>query len=263
MWQSDKTGNQVNDEVWLKDRYDLFQKYCVPSITHQSEKDFKWLVYFDIDTPKRFRKINQQIISDLPCFIPKYVNGFNDFETSLPSHIVEMIDESTTHIITTRLDNDDCLHKDTVAAIQKNFQPKKQLIIDLTRGLTLQVTKGYRLGLREGVFSGPFISLIEKVSGSESPLTVYDREHTSWYPEVPIKSLDKEFYWLQIIHERNVLNKLSAKLTSNKVYLTGYEFLLPINFKWTYYIQIFLENMYFFKILKYIKNKVKSKFSSK
>ena len=45
--QNDKNGNHTNTDVWLKNRIDLFEKYCLPSIVGQTSKNFIWLVLFD------------------------------------------------------------------------------------------------------------------------------------------------------------------------------------------------------------------------
>jgi hypothetical protein len=35
---------------WLVHRFDLFDKFCFPSVRNQSNLNFKWLVFFDVDT---------------------------------------------------------------------------------------------------------------------------------------------------------------------------------------------------------------------
>ena len=54
----DKNGNIVNDLNWLKHRYYLFETFCFPSILSQTNKNFKWLVFFDKDTPSEYVDIN-------------------------------------------------------------------------------------------------------------------------------------------------------------------------------------------------------------
>ena len=44
------------DPTWLERRFNLFDQYCFPSVYHQSNQSFKWLIFFDIDTPTLFKK---------------------------------------------------------------------------------------------------------------------------------------------------------------------------------------------------------------
>ena len=44
------------DPDWLAGRFDLFEKYCLPSVAAQTARDFHWLVYFDAGTPEPIRR---------------------------------------------------------------------------------------------------------------------------------------------------------------------------------------------------------------
>ncbi len=44
---TDKNGNLTRTDVWLKNRIDLFEKYCLPSVVGQTNKNFTWMVLFD------------------------------------------------------------------------------------------------------------------------------------------------------------------------------------------------------------------------
>jgi hypothetical protein len=255
IWQKDKRGSIVNNESWLKERYDLFERFCFPSITMQTEQDFKWLVYFDKDTPEFFKHKNVQLAERFPNFMPKYVVDFKTFEINLEQDIQACIEERVSYIITTRLDNDDCFHKDAVKTIQSHFVKQHFTIIDLQKGLTLQITNGYKLALRRNVISGPFISLIEKITKNKKIITVYDREHTNWQSNATFIDVANGFYWLQIIHNRNISNRLGHELTYNKNYLKGYEFINKLHFSFRYYMFILAKKAGLTKVLNVLKIK--------
>src|SRR6188508_2207312 len=44
-----------SDPGWLARRFDLFERYCLPTIAAQDAQDFGWIVYFDEATPAPFR----------------------------------------------------------------------------------------------------------------------------------------------------------------------------------------------------------------
>ena len=42
------------DPEWLKRRFDLFERVCLPSVDRQTEGAFQWLVFLDWATPVPF-----------------------------------------------------------------------------------------------------------------------------------------------------------------------------------------------------------------
>lgn len=40
---------------WLERRFQLFDQYCLPSVSAQTVRDFRWIIYFDRATPALFR----------------------------------------------------------------------------------------------------------------------------------------------------------------------------------------------------------------
>jgi hypothetical protein len=52
----DKNNNKILDESWTKHRFEIFEKYCLPWINNQTNNNFKWLFYFDINTKTPFKK---------------------------------------------------------------------------------------------------------------------------------------------------------------------------------------------------------------
>ena len=43
------------DEEYLNYRFDLFERFCLPSVKGQTCQDFRWFVLFDAATPAVFR----------------------------------------------------------------------------------------------------------------------------------------------------------------------------------------------------------------
>ena len=44
-----------NQPGWLAGRFELFERYCLPTLAAQTSRDFRWIVYFDEATPEPFR----------------------------------------------------------------------------------------------------------------------------------------------------------------------------------------------------------------
>ncbi len=242
LWENDKNGQEVNDIAWLNQRYNLFEKYCLPSIKAQSNSNFKWLVYFDTNTPSSFKEKNQNFHRSYSNFIPMYVDNFEEFNENLSNDIKRNCDFNSEYIITTRIDNDDCFHIDAVRKIQENFRQIDISIIDLINGLCLQVEEEYKLTLNKNIKLNPFISLVEK--NSKKLTTVLKIGHNEWSDKINRIIIDDGFYWIQIIHSRNISNSLKNTLTFNKKYLKGFSINDEVNFTFRYYIFI-LYNRFF------------------
>ena len=39
-WQTTKQGESVGSELWLTKRFELFRKYCLPSVKQQTNQNF-------------------------------------------------------------------------------------------------------------------------------------------------------------------------------------------------------------------------------
>ena len=107
------------------------------------------------------------------------------------------------YLITSRIDNDDCIHKDFIDEVQKQFNKQDFLALDHTDGYTLQIEPKIILGKKEHIFN-PFISLIEK---NENPKTVWHYVHNMWKKEPRLIHITNKRLWLSIIHGKNKVNE--------------------------------------------------------
>ena len=123
-WQKDKNSQAVLDEKWLKNRIGLFTKFCLPSVLGQTLKDFKWLIFFQEDPEPEIRALVKKLKAH--DFIePVFVNGFEEFQKNLPSYIAKRMTADSDGLLTTRLDNDDALHKDFISWVQAATTPQE------------------------------------------------------------------------------------------------------------------------------------------
>ena len=120
-WNNDKNKNKVLGEEWLEHRFELFERYCLPSMINQTNQNFKWLIFFDIKTSSFFRKKIENIKEKNSFFIPYYVKSGEELQTNLLEYINNFIKPQNSHIITTRIDNDDSFHKTFVDMIHNKF----------------------------------------------------------------------------------------------------------------------------------------------
>ncbi len=214
-WNSDKQGNEILDTVWLEERFDLFEIFCIPSIEGQTCKDFEWWVYFDENTDSFFKKRIESIERKHPIFKPKYEKSYDDFEANMPTEIHDSLKkENKDWLITTRFDNDDMLAKDTIAILQKKINYKNDSLLEIPWGYTLELNSKPKPKLRKIKLElNPFISYVEKVEKDRVIKSVYFYEHTEWR-DVNSIIVSNRPQWVQVIHDKNLFNRISGELVS-------------------------------------------------
>jgi len=204
--------------AWTKRRFPVFLNFCLPSVVNQTNKNFKWLIYFDAATPSEFddqiNELRQYDFIDI-C----YAKGNGDFQLKYTKDIQQKTASNTEWIITSRLDNDDCLHANAIERIQKEFILKDKFMISLAIGYVYH-TEIQKLS-QYYYLKSPFISMIEK---SGSILGIYHKNHNRW--EAMQTSIIKELYsrafkreekrktcfifddtlWMQLCHGENLGN---------------------------------------------------------
>lgn len=196
----------ISDTAWLEERYRLFDEFCFPSVASQSCKEFRWLVFFDSATPESFRQKNDDYVRYLPQMEPVYIHEFS--KNTIASILEKKGSCSSPHLITTRLDNDDGICTNFVAHVQNEFRYQHAEVINFTNGLIWY--KGRLYNHKDP--SNAFTSLIEK---SDNIQTVLARWHTKLAEIAPLRQVDSEPAWLQVVHGNNRKNRVRGRRTNN------------------------------------------------
>lgn len=204
IWTETRDGKKPLSEEWLKDRFEIFKKYCLPSFITQSTQNFYWFVFFDENTPEIYLQEIKNIQIRYPSFQPKFVKNYEEMYTQTIEGIQELCIASTKYIITSDIDNDDLLHQNYIKTIQELYQPQHDLVIDLKRGL--QLTKISNSLAKINVFymvANPFVSLVEDVHKYK---TVLKHSHTTYRDYPNYVSYDAQPMFIQYIHSNNLVN---------------------------------------------------------
>ncbi len=198
-------------ETWLAERFELFSRFCFPSILHQEEQSFTWYILFDENTPERFRRMIQTF--------EKYTNlkiiFCGHYHSILPKIIQTMkcAYPEVDFFLTTRFDNDDALsckfvaelHKVVRSILSKSDGIPLEMFINFTNGL--QYCDGHVYEFKDA--TNAFVSLLEK---SDSPHTVFWVDHPSIYDKAPVAQIVGKPIFLQNIHKCNVYNYVRGEL---------------------------------------------------
>lgn len=200
-WNLTKNNEKVLSDDWLKDRFELFENYCFPSIKNQINQNFLWLVFFDLNTPQKYKDKIENYKLEFKNFYPFFIDGMQSFLPSIIKSINELDDKP--YIITSRLDNDDSLHQDYVKVVQSYFDKQDQMAIDFIDGYTLKMDNSILIGYKKFMYN-PYISLIER---KENYKTVWHLGHTHWKYEKNVINIKNKRLWITIIHNKNKANK--------------------------------------------------------
>jgi hypothetical protein len=198
---------------WLSDRMTLFERYCLPSVLAQTYQRFDWIIYFDPESPDWLRRrIDEH--AEKKIYRPIFRTSVSPAD--LAADIGEITGRCGNRLITSSLDNDDALAVDFIERLQAAALRPGRTAIYLTDGL---IKSGPRLYLRRDRHNA-FPSVAEEWA---SPATCWADWHTLLKQHMSVLELRGEPGWLQVIHGKNVSNRVRGRLTSP----SGYDHLFP------------------------------------
>lgn len=192
------------DQEWLTHRFDLFERFCYPSVLNQSNQNFKWFVFFDSETPQFF-KDKIETYANWDNFIPIYLDHVLTGQ-DIRQVLLDDLQPETHYLITTRLDNDDALSKHLIEKVQAEFKGQDFEFINFTNGFVLNNGKLYLLEYK----ANPFASLIERVTEStlDGFKTILSMTHDQLCSSGKVRQIDTQPIWLQVVHGKNISNRV-------------------------------------------------------
>ena len=185
----------IADDAWLRQRIELFDRFCYPSVISQTYSDFQWLVFFAKDSQPFLSECIARW-SRHPCFIPIFVDYY---DSEYANKLMRTLCHPRTRIIAcTRLDNDDAISLDFLSTVRSllstNIRPPYMINID----------DGF-VFFREQIFrnrdtSNMFLTLVERVESIVNPFAL---DHTRASERFAVVSARTFGSYLHVIHGRN------------------------------------------------------------
>ena len=178
----------------------LFEQFCLPSVMAQSAQGFRWIILFDAAMPERFRA-RIDAFANWRNILPVFIESpRNDIARYACDTITSLLAPQIRFVATTRLDNDDAIRADFVETVQRNLRPRRE---------ALNFPFGYvwhdgHIFLDEDR-SNPFITLVEPIDAFG---TVWQAKHRDIARVAPVRQLGRRPAWLQVVHGRNVSNRV-------------------------------------------------------
>jgi Putative rhamnosyl transferase len=191
------------DMEWLNHRFSIFERFTLPSMQVQTNQNFIWLVFFDSETPPVYRAKAMEYARN-GRFTPIFVTGH--FTQSTVQATAAPLLKDHEFLITTRLDNDDCLCRTFVEVVQSHFTRQEFEFLNFMNGYTLEGKSLYAMQCQ----SNAFVSLIERI-GSSPVTTVLSCDHTKVAQFGPVRQILNKPGWLILLHGRNLANRRTGR----------------------------------------------------
>ena len=211
LWTKDKKGNKVRTREWLEHRFALFERFCLPSMTSQSCKDFEWIVLFDSSTPEEYKMRISQYVLECPQLRPVYVEPKNGryFAEIFRKEVLSRLSgsEAGERVLTTYLDNDDALNVKFVEDAQRRART-------MSFGSFLYYTEGYQLFTDKMYLMrichprNHFVSVVEGAN-PEALKTIYGYGSHYFIDRIPGVKIERVAgipMWCEVVHEKNMGN---------------------------------------------------------
>ena len=178
--------------------------YCLPSVAVQTRLDFTWLVLFHPQTPEPFRTQISHYQELYPFFLPIYTDVEADINV-LVSKIAAQYAGDAEWLLTTRLDNDDMLHRQYVQRLREEIEtnpPKVRTFYSFVHGL--QIFLKEQAAFQLTFIPNHFLSLLEPVG---HPMTALGINHRCLENgENPVRYIRDLNAWGEIVHSTNWVN---------------------------------------------------------
>lgn len=184
-------GKEIDSDIWLKQRFEIFKKYYVPSILNQTCSNFEVVLLISKNTPNNIVKYIEEV-------------GFTYITTSFLDWMKSK-DLSDGILITTGLDNDDCVALNFVESIQKNAAKYLPILVD-TKGYIYhnRYKKYYEFSYENN--NSHFISVI--CDCKQELRHVLEDQHTLMHKRFDNQIKLKNTYWCEVIHKYNFSNNI-------------------------------------------------------
>lgn len=206
-----KEASLRNSPEWLKERFELFERYCLPSLAGQTNQDFKWIIYFDEATSREFRDRIKAAQRVRPFFA--YFTDLFPSEGWRESVLAIVGADRRDALITTNLDNDDSLALNYVDRLREAATQAwngRSTAINFHNGSVLR--SGELYAHQHG--SNAFTNLIEPYS--DALKTAPAIRHMDVRYHMPVVQIFGDSAWLQVVHGKNVSNRVRGRRVARR-----------------------------------------------
>lgn len=196
---------KLNWGSWLEDSINLMDSFCRPSLKNQTTQDFTLLSIVDESVGECGNILDNEIILKI-----------KSKEGNYPRHeMIERINEYVSglfgydFIIISRIDRDDCFHKDFLKTVKKYLNGNSEKFVDLNHSITYSIENdvAYNSMKYYNTFVSPFVSTYEKIINNKIRCIPFMVDHNEVSKHLKGKKVN-DLIAMQVIHKYNLINKI-------------------------------------------------------
>lgn len=206
------------NEDYLQNRFEIFEKYTLPSIISQTKTDFSWIVMFHEDTLPKFREKIDSFVERCPQMIPWFLSAEdgNKYVLRVSEYLKDRFPQKK--VITIRLDNDDIISKYFLEESEKHFStPDSSVILSYMNGLQYDMERKYLIRYRYP--SNHFLAMAKTTDDENNNILCFDHSLIADYfskDEICFED-NPSAMWVEIISGTNVINSMNWSFKGIKV----------------------------------------------
>jgi hypothetical protein len=187
--------------MWFRHRVDCFRQFCVPSIRAQTARTrFSYIILVDVATSAAMAREILDAVAGLDARL-LYVTA-DTYVRKLQEHVRS---SSADLVITSRVDNDDALHRRYIeAVVDAVAEVQVPAVVDPVDGLRYDLQQNLGYIAPKTTWFTPFCSYVEE---RVRAVTVFSASNTFHPPGWPCIRLSG-YRWCQIVHGRNLANRV-------------------------------------------------------
>ncbi len=200
---------RLEPNAWMEHRLRLFEAFTLPSIAGQSCQNFSWRILMDPQTPDAHLQVLERLCQANMKLIVPVPGGDAWLADTAPGPY---------DLLTTRLDNDDALHRDAIATLQGTYRVHREKldrpwVMVFPFGMILDLAA--RRGWLMEYWCNNCPTLVED---GQAPRTVWRWQHDQIPADVPRCCIKDIPYWLQVVHDQNLRNVIDSGNPLRKVH---------------------------------------------
>lgn len=216
---------QLPTDAWFEDRFDLFSRVTLPSISSQVDKRWAWLLLCDAATPGWVLATLRHLVRDMPAQIEVIAVPFDG--VCLAAALRSRVRDGEL-LITTRLDTDDGIARRFTADVRAVASQHVNCVGD---GFFINFPLGTQATLDGCIYScvdfaNPFLSFVERVDSSRALRGVHCAKHPRAISAGRVVQIERPPRWVQLIHRNNIANELYGSRSPRQTFEVEFSTLL-------------------------------------
>ncbi len=236
LWTKDKHNRTTQSDEWLKQRFELFETFCFPSVKNQTENDFVWLCLFDDHTPEKYLSKIGEYTKEMKNFLAVFLDEEDSKDVSkCISDLIHKYKNGSCRLITIRLDNDDALNVQFVDKVNGFASTMKGTNI-LSYKYGIQYFVAQKLAVHIPFYNNHFLVMVnneydygEWKNRNVQHVLQFNHFDTEKYPYPFVCNTEEKDMWAEVIHATNVSNDCKMTLHQSPVQETSF---LKANYNW-------------------------------